>query len=173
MLNEELKSLIIRNEIDIDLFQKEVYTSLLLSVFENICLKMNDKNIRQDILSEFHRSYNHIDTTENIVLTYTGSRLSRCECEKIFDWLVAYFRKSTTRRIYSKDFKMKLLAIQNNKCMTCGKIISYNDSELDHIIPWHYVGDELENNLQMLCSNCNERKGKSINFKLKMLLING
>lgn len=172
MFGEELKALINRNEIDIETFKESIYNTLLLSIFEVLCLKMKDSNIKQEILSSFHKSQNYINTVENIVFKFTGCLISQSECEIISKWLIAYFRKDGRRKVYTKDFKISLLTNQSNKCKICGKDISYCDSELDHIIPWDFVGDELENNLQMLCNTCNARKGRSIEFQLKMLLIN-
>lgn len=172
MLDEKLKLLISSNNIDIEIFQGRIYKTLLLSVFEVICLKMKDSKIRQEILSEIHKSYNYTDTVKDIIFKYTGCIVSSYESEMIFDWLVAYFRKDGKRKVYSKNFRVKLLTNQDNKCKICGKNISIHDSELDHIIPWDFVGDELNDNLQMLCNTCNERKGRNIEFQLKMLLIN-
>lgn len=172
MFGEELDLLISRNKIDKKSFQEKIYNTLLLSIFEMICLKMKNSNVRQEILTTFHKSQNHINTVEYIVLKYTGCFISESESEILSKWLIAYFRKDGRRKNYEKSFKMQLLSNQKNKCKICGIDIKYCNSELDHIIPWDFVGDELENNLQMLCNTCNERKGRSVHFQLKMLLVN-
>lgn len=171
-MNENLRLLIHRNKIDEKQFEQNIYDTLLLSVFENICLKMKNDNIRQEVLSLFHTSKNYIKTVEIIIKKYTGCIISEEESKIIFKWLIAYFRKNERRRNYCKAFKIEMLKKQNYKCKICGKNIEYSNSELDHIIPWDFVGDELEDNLQMLCNECNERKGRSIDFEFKMLLIN-
>lgn len=171
-MNENLRLLIHRNKIDEKVFEENIYNTLLLSVFEIICLKMKDNSIRQDILSLFHTSKDYIKTVENIIKKYTGCIISEEESKIIFNWLVAYFRKNGKRKDYGKIFKEEMLKKQNYRCKICGKSIEYKDSELDHIIPWDFVGDELDDNLQMLCNDCNERKGRSIDFQFKMLLIN-
>jgi len=171
MFDDKLKTLINRNNIEMNTLSESVYNTLLLSIFENICLKMKNANIKQDILSSFHKSRDYIKTVENIVFKFTGCLVSKSECETISKWIIAYFRKSGSRKLYTKDFKLNLLTNQDNECKICGKNILYCDSELDHIIPWDFVGDELENNLQMLCNTCNERKGRNIEFQFKMLLI--
>lgn len=33
-----------------------------------------------------------------------------------------------------------------------------DDFHVDHIVPWDYVGDELENNKRVLCAACNRKK---------------
>ena len=53
------------------------------------------------------------------------------------------------------------------KCAICNCEIDENSSHLDHIVPFKMVGDELENNLQLLCGECNLSKSGSINFYLK------
>lgn len=171
MIND-LEKLISRNNIDIEKFQQDIYITLLLNIFEVICLKMKDLSIRQNILSEFRKSCNHENTVKDIVLKYTGCKVSSNESRIIGNWIIAYFRKNGKRKTYDKKIRKKLLEDQGDKCKICGKNIFIDDSELDHIIPWDFVGDELEDNLQMLCCNCNERKGRNIDFQLKMLLVN-
>ena len=69
-------------------------------------------------------------------------------------------------------YRLKLLSAQNNKCNICGKSINVTSSHLDHIVPWDYVGDSLDNNYQMLCDTCNTRKGSSTYFEIAMTLLN-
>lgn len=47
---------------------------------------------------------------------------------------------------------------QNGICPICGKHFEYGSMEGDHIIPWSKGGKTLQENCQMLCSNCNLHK---------------
>lgn len=38
--------------------------------------------------------------------------------------------------------------------------MNVDDFHVDHIVPWDYVGDELENNKRVLCAACNRKKSK-------------
>ena len=69
--------------------------------------------------------------------------------------------------------RYSLLDKQNNKCNICNHNINISNAELDHIVPWTLVGDELGiSNLQMLCKDCNRRKSKNSAYNLKMFLVN-
>ncbi|MBS4201313.1 HNH endonuclease [Bacillus sp. FJAT-49732] len=50
-------------------------------------------------------------------------------------------------------------------------MIQQKNSQLDHIIPWEYVSDELDENLHMLCTICNQSKNKSVTFLLLAFLM--
>lgn len=58
--------------------------------------------------------------------------------------------------------KEQLLKIQKNKCNICGKhFVSKETLYADHIIPLKLGGrDHYENNLQVLCYECNYMKTK-------------
>lgn len=102
-----------------------------------------------------------------------------CQCqmdehsyELIGEWLLAFFRKKDTRIIYPKKVRADLLHQQQYRCAICGCPIDIK-AELDHIMPWTYVGDELDDNLQLLCFNCNRSKKASPLYQLFMLLRTG
>ena len=88
------------------------------------------------------------------------------------EWLLAFYRKKDHRIIYPPKIRKPLLHQQKCRCAICGCSIDIK-SELDHIIPWKYVGDELDNNLQLLCFKCNRSKKASPLYQLRMLLRTG
>lgn len=87
-------------------------------------------------------------------------------------WLLAFFRKKDYRVIYPQKIRTDLLHQQHCHCAICNELIT-DHAELDHIIPWKYVGDELDNNLQLLCFTCNRSKKASPLYQLQMLLRTG
>ena len=94
------------------------------------------------------------------------------QAKTILNYVYAFFRKKSKRVNYDLIIKKNKLISQNYKCNICGKEITIKNSELDHNIPWAYVGDELgTNNLQMLCVDCNRHKSKNRAYNLKMFLI--
>jgi len=102
-----------------------------------------------------------------------------CQCqldehsyEMMGKWLLAFYRKKDHRIIYPEKIRQVLLQYQQCHCAICGCPIDIK-SELDHIIPWKYVGDELEDNLQLLCFKCNRSKKASPLYQLRMLLRTG
>ena len=81
------------------------------------------------------------------------------------------FEKRGKREIVSNQEKEVLLISQHYKCACCGDTINIKNSHYDHIIPWDFVGDELENNYQMLCTYCNAHKNASTYYMLKRQII--
>ena len=66
-----------------------------------------------------------------------------------------------TKREPSDRLKIQVLMRDGNRCKLCG--IKCNDGlhniHFDHIIPWSKGGETTLENLQVLCSACNEAKG--------------
>ena len=60
------------------------------------------------------------------------------------------FDKSTARTVYER---------QKGTCPTCHKHFDITQMEADHITPWHEGGKTNIENCQMLCRDCNRRKG--------------
>ena len=48
---------------------------------------------------------------------------------------------------------------QQGRCPLCGMTYKYEEMEADHIIPWSKGGHTAAENCQMLCRECNRRKG--------------
>lgn len=48
---------------------------------------------------------------------------------------------------------------QQGRCPMCGMTYKYEEMEADHIIPWSKGGHTIADNCQMLCRECNRRKG--------------
>lgn len=62
-------------------------------------------------------------------------------------------------RAFPDDIKMAVYERQNHRCNICGKEFDYSEMEGDHIKPWHDGGKTVEGNCQMLCRDCNRKKG--------------
>ena len=59
----------------------------------------------------------------------------------------------------SKNIKHMLYGIQHGYCNGCKYHYQFKDLEVDHIIPRAKGGQDDDKNLQLLCGNCNRRKG--------------
>ncbi len=72
----------------------------------------------------------------------------------------SHFRHKTKREP-SNRLKVQVLMRDGNRCRICG--VACNDGihkiHFDHIIPWSKGGETTLENLQVLCSNCNEALG--------------
>lgn len=62
-------------------------------------------------------------------------------------------------RVFPEDIKYAVWERQNHVCPLCHKEFDYEFMEGDHITPWRDGGRTVESNCQMLCRECNRRKG--------------
>lgn len=61
-------------------------------------------------------------------------------------------------RAFTKNQKARAYKRQNGICPVCGKHFEIEQMEADHITPWSQGGHTTDDNLQMLCRDCNRRK---------------
>lgn len=62
-------------------------------------------------------------------------------------------------RAFPEDIKLAVWEQQKHICPLCGKEYDYEFMEGDHITPWREGGRTVIENCQMLCRDCNRRKG--------------
>ena len=62
-------------------------------------------------------------------------------------------------RAFPEDIKLMAWEAQNHICPKCGKEFDYEFMEGDHITSWRDGGRTVVENCQMLCRECNRRKG--------------
>ncbi len=47
------------------------------------------------------------------------------------------------------------------QCQYCGALVSYNDCNIDHVVPWPH-GQTEGSNLVVACKPCNKLKGRAV-----------
>ncbi|MBQ8455883.1 MAG: HNH endonuclease [Bacteroidaceae bacterium] len=62
-------------------------------------------------------------------------------------------------RAFPEDIKLAAWERQSHICPLCGREFDYEFMEGDHITPWREGGRTVIENCQMLCRDCNRRKG--------------
>ena len=62
-------------------------------------------------------------------------------------------------RAFPEDIKLAAWEGQNHICPLCGREFDFEFMEGDHITPWRDGGRTVIENCQMLCRECNRRKG--------------
>ena len=62
-------------------------------------------------------------------------------------------------RSFPEKIKLAVWEKQQHKCAMCGKELDIEFMEGDHITPWREKGRTVIENCQMLCRECNRRKG--------------
>ncbi|SQC06499.1 HNH endonuclease [Clostridium perfringens] len=165
----DLENLIKNNNIDEYEVKNIVLNMILLSVFEeiyNYLEKDNNKQILKNQLRKGESSY----TIKQMINNHIYMNLGEKEYKFLIKLIIAYLRKKEKRQKYDKEEKKRLLFEQENKCNICKREINNKNSHVDHIIPFKMVGDELDENLQLLCEECNLNKSGSINFYLKTIV---
>ena len=58
-----------------------------------------------------------------------------------------------------QSHKRDLFGEQAGRCNGCGTDFLYDNLTVDHIVPRKHGGTDHRSNLQLLCGNCNSRKG--------------
>jgi hypothetical protein len=170
--SNSLSELLARNNIEIEIFYDLAYTSLLISLLEVIIYQIETNSDELKIKKRVMSSVNKEITIQNLVRDFASCEISVIEASVILKYLIAYFNKSDIRKSITQEEKIRILQKQSNKCSLCTRQIDISKVEIDHIIPFKYVGDELGgDNLQGLCRECNRKKSRSINFNLRMFLI--
>lgn len=62
-------------------------------------------------------------------------------------------------RAFPDDIKLAVWEQQGHRCKQCGREQDFELMEGDHITPWRDGGRTVKDNCQMLCRDCNRRKG--------------
>jgi len=78
----------------------------------------------------------------------------------IYPYLIAGDEKYLSIRAFTDSQKRTAYEKQKCKCSKCKEEFKIEEMEGDHIKPWSEGGKTLPNNLQMLCKDCNRKKGK-------------
>lgn len=77
----------------------------------------------------------------------------------IYEYLLTNDERYLSLRAFSDEIKKQVYATQNHKCAICGEEFDYSLMHGDHITPWSRGGKTVIENCQMLCRDCNLKKG--------------
>ena len=80
----------------------------------------------------------------------------------IYEYVLSGSEKHLNIRAFRNDDKRNTYEKQDGICANknCGKVCdTINEMEADHITPWSEGGKTILDNCQMLCKDCNRRKG--------------
>jgi len=77
----------------------------------------------------------------------------------IYPYVLTRKEKYLNIREFTEKIKREAYERQNGICPLCGKWFTFEQMEADHITPWSLGGKTVAENCQMLCKECNRRKG--------------
>ncbi|MCD8295551.1 MAG: HNH endonuclease [Clostridia bacterium] len=77
----------------------------------------------------------------------------------IYEYLLSGDERKLNLRGFSDGMKQSAYERQQGICPICGRHFEIDQMEGDHITPWHLGGHTTPDNCQMLCRDCNRRKG--------------
>lgn len=148
------------NGVDVENVYLAVQKDVRETILEAICMYMKkSKKNALFVRKIYHRYENNLDAARLVVRQVCGCTLTDEEIRWIDQCLRASMRKQNRRKQYTQPEREAIWQKQKGECAICGQPVPFGDSHLDHIVPWDFVGDELPDNLQILCSECNWKKG--------------
>lgn len=145
----------------------------LLNLFQKLCVRMSkNPDIKKRIQNLYRQSYNKTETTGLVVKREFDYDMTVDEADLFYTWIMAHFKKSNTRKTLPLELKKALYEKQHGVCVACGEELGseWKKIHIDHIIPFKLVGDELNDNYQVLCDVCNECKSARIDYIFKSML---
>lgn len=77
----------------------------------------------------------------------------------IYEYVLDHDERHLDLRAFDDNTKREVYERQLGVCPVCGKHFAIEQMEADHITPWHDGGRTVADNCQMLCRECNRRKG--------------
>ena len=77
----------------------------------------------------------------------------------VYEYLLTGDERKLSIRVFDRRDARAAYERQQHKCAECGKTFNFEEMHADHIKPWSKGGKTLPENCQMLCADCNRRKG--------------
>lgn len=77
----------------------------------------------------------------------------------IYEYLLTGDERKLSIRVFDRRDRLAAYERQLHKCAYCGETFELSDMHADHIIPWSKGGKTISDNCQMLCRDCNLKKG--------------
>ena len=77
----------------------------------------------------------------------------------IYNYVLTGEERHLNIRVFSDSQKRTAFERQKGVCPKCERHFDLNDMQADHIMPWSKGGKTAPENCQMLCADCNRRKG--------------
>ena len=116
-----------------------------------------------DLYNKYHdKKYNTSQMKDEVVRLHKDEEIEKSK--GIYEYLLLkddnlpVAISKLNLRTFSETEKQRAYERQDKKCLMCGKQYPFDDMRGDHKIPWSKGGKTTEDNLQMLCKDCNLNK---------------
>ena len=154
-----------------DVLYDALHKDILESILSKICeyMKAND-SADETMRNIYFRNSNDIDAAKQIVRHVCQLSLAEQDYLWLNDCIKAHMKKKPRRKQLPDSLRQELWKKQKQKCYICGRVLLSEEGHIDHIVPWDYVGDELDNNYQLLCSDCNYHKSNHVALAVHSLI---
>ena len=166
-----LDAFLILNEIKRDELLDALYLDIREMVLKEIVEKMKSDKETLLKIKKYYFKYPGVDATRKTIKNLLDLTLPQPDVVWLDKCLNAFMKKKDRNRI-PDEVRDSLYKIQNGKCAICGKNISIQEMHVDHIIPCDFVGDELDNNYQGLCADCNLHKSNHVSLAVSNIILN-
>lgn len=143
--------------------------------FKNKIVYCNcDDPYESNFFKYFSLNFNALGLKKLIAISYAGSfvagtSLTLFEDEGnehqvtnkkgIYEYLLDGKEKHLSIRAFLERDKRSAYEKQKGKCPLCGEHFELSEMHADHIKPWSKGGKTIATNCQMLCTQCNIKKG--------------
>jgi hypothetical protein len=77
----------------------------------------------------------------------------------IYEYLLSGDERTLNIRQFTPSMKRECYERQDGICASCNGYFEIGDMEADHVTPWSKGGKTVADNCQLLCVECNRRKG--------------
>ena len=172
MEKSELFEFLDLNGLTFEQLADSVHNDIKEAILKKICEFMKESHENEAFVKKIYRRRSDpIVSTSLIVTEITNCKLSNKDLHWMNECIHAYFNKKDKRKSL-KQIGENLWHSGCKHCAICGTPVELDTLNVDHIIPWDYVGDELPNNYQILCEHCNKTKGANISQTLEKLIFN-
>jgi len=161
---EESETFFFKNHLSQFLINRIVYECTLLELFMDLCERIDEIGFQN--IKGTRRNNDLI--LRDFVLDNSRIEFSERELKRMIELVRAHVGPETSRRFSCVD---PYLRRQGNTCAACGSIVHGNKVfHDDHIVPYCYVYENLLDNGQALCPNCNSKKLADPYFAIKLFI---
>lgn len=113
-----------------------------------------DDPFESNFFKYFVLNFNRLGRVSELMADEDVSRKSG-----VYEYLLTGKEKALSIRAFDQHTKREAYERQGHKCAICGEEFEFEQMHGDHIQPWSKGGHTTPDNCQMLCRDCNLKKG--------------